>query len=196
MTCRSLSLIAAPVDQLLTLDEIKAHIRVDGAAEDNLITQLLNSAVETAQNYTSRQFMRATYEALYDGLPRGFDPLRLPRAPVQEITSLTYHVGSTWTSTALDVDTLRILAGPEAAIAPALGTSWPQANAGPQAVKVRYVAGYADADHVPAPIKQAVLLQIGSMYEDRGELIVGTSSGLRSDGIARLLSAYRVNEVA
>jgi uncharacterized phiE125 gp8 family phage protein len=54
-------------------------------------------------------------------------------------------------------------------------------------VTVRYVVGYADAASVPAPLKQAMLLMIGDMYERRQDSIKQLPSASEY-----LMNPYRV----
>lgn len=56
---------------------------------------------------------------------------------------------------------------------------------------VRYRAGYA-ADAVPAPIRHAILLMVGHLYENRMAVTAATHIGAMPLGVDALLSPYRV----
>lgn len=56
---------------------------------------------------------------------------------------------------------------------------------------VRYRAGYA-ADAVPAPIRHAILLMVGHLYENRMAVTAATHMGAMPLGVDALLSPYRV----
>jgi len=80
-------------------------------------------------------------------------------------------------------------------------TGWPSSVfEGINAVRIRYVAGYATsgnspdniADNVPGPIKAAILLRLGQLYEHREDVIVGTTALALPNGAEFLLRQYRV----
>jgi hypothetical protein len=56
---------------------------------------------------------------------------------------------------------------------------WPIAGCFPNAVRVRFTAGYVDAtnspatDNVPAPIKAAIKLLVGDLYANRETMLTG-----------------------
>ena len=56
---------------------------------------------------------------------------------------------------------------------------------------VRYRAGYAEGA-VPAPIRHAILLMVGHLYENRMAVTAATSMGAMPMGVDALLSPYRV----
>lgn len=56
---------------------------------------------------------------------------------------------------------------------------------------VRYRAGYADGQ-VPAPIRHAILLLVGHLYENRMAVTAATAMGAMPLGVDALLSPYRV----
>ncbi|KQP36691.1 head-tail connector protein [Methylobacterium sp. Leaf100] len=58
-------------------------------------------------------------------------------------------------------------------------------------VTVRYRAGYVDSA-VPAPIRHAILLMVGHLYENRMAVTAATSMGAMPMGVDALLSPYRV----
>jgi uncharacterized phiE125 gp8 family phage protein len=55
----------------------------------------------------------------------------------------------------------------------AYGNSWPATYPEANAVQIRLVAGYGLADDVPKEVKQAILLKIADLYENRGDRQAG-----------------------
>jgi uncharacterized phiE125 gp8 family phage protein len=156
-----LKLVTPATELPLTLDEVKAHLRMDGTDEDDYITLLLKSAVQQAQNFTNRQIMPATFQLYLDRLPSS---VPLPRPPFAEITSFkaTDDAGqevvfeeTDYTLTETEHTTIRGIAD----------SGWYASCYSD--IKITYKAGYATADAVPEDIKSALLLMIGSMYENR-----------------------------
>lgn len=68
---------------------------------------------------------------------------------------------------------------------------WPGSYHREDAVSVTYVAGYGNADAVPAPIKAAILLIVGHLYENREASTVGVSAELLPMAVDALLAPYR-----
>ena len=190
-----LKLITAPLHMPITLAEAKAHMRVDGTADDALIAGLISSAVEAAQNITRRQLVTATYDYTFPGFPaatRGnpLAVLELPAPPLQAVLGV-YYVDSAGAEQPLAcgayvVDTFSMVAG----LSPVLGTSWPATQEGPNAVRARFTCGWAMDASVSPPawtgpesIKAWLLIRVATLYEQREAVAVG--SGVAVADISR-----------
>jgi uncharacterized phiE125 gp8 family phage protein len=80
-----------------------------------------------------------------------------------------------------------------ARIIPAYGKVWPLIRHQPNAILVRYVAGYGAASAVPDAIKNWMLLKIGTMYKMRADVVAGQISALpHADA---MLDGYRFMEL-
>lgn len=165
-----LQLYTGPTHEPVSLAEAKAHLRVTFSDEDALISELITAARQRVEEETYRALITQTWDLTLDELPAGEDVLRIPRAPLQEITSITY-VDTSGDSQTLDADDYVVSATRQPGIVrPAYGLIWPDVRYQPDAVTVRFVAGYGDAAEVPAPIKAAIKLIVGQYYEFREEL--------------------------
>lgn len=165
----ALKLITAPSTQPVTLAEAKVHLRVDNTDEDALIGALVDAATSAAEHATGRALMAQTWEVTFDAFP---DAVELTRTPVQSITSITY-ADETGAPTVLNSSLYALDAADEfghAYAVPVYDGAWPSTRDEINAVKVRYVAGYAT---VPPGIKQWILLQVGTMYANRESVNVG-----------------------
>lgn len=162
----SLKRITAPSALAVSLAETKAHLKVDFADDDALITMMISAATEAAEQATGRAFMQQTWQLTLDAFPEAFE---LTRPPVSAIASVQYT----------DTDgVLQTLASSEysldnasdhgfAYLVPAYGTAWPDTREQINAVAVQYVCGYASAATVPPLVRSWILLQIGAMYTNR-----------------------------
>lgn len=170
-------LITAPVDTPVSLDEVKRHVNApESSDDDGVLNVLITAAVSHIDGWTGilgRCLMPQTWRQDYDDFR---SCMRLPLFPVASITSLKY------------TDT----AGAEQTIAGANYTlknddrgayvefvstySFPSLNAESSAVRIAYVAGYADAASVPGAIKAAILLLIGHWYANREAVAVGPNA--------------------
>lgn len=122
------------------------------------------------------------------------DVIRLPLAPVSAVTSVTYRDADDVEQT-LSTD---VYGGPLAdAASPFIyrksGQSWPSVHDRPDAVAVTFVAGYGAAAAVPAPLRQAILLMVADLYENRETVVTGTIASAipMSATVQRLIKPYR-----
>ena len=190
----SLRLVTAPTTPALSLAEAKVHLRVDSNAEDTLIESLVTAATDMAEQQTRRALMQQTWELTLDAFPTAFE---LTRVPVQSIASVKYTdisgVEQTLGPSAYTLDTSDGYGF--AYVKPAYGTEWPSARKG---VKVRYVAGYADAAAVPEPIVQWIKLMVSTMFDNRETEAYSSravSTTVRMQFVDRLLDRYCVGIV-
>jgi hypothetical protein len=98
----------------------------------------------------------------------------LPRAPVTVVNSIKY-VDTTGATQTLDPTLYQV--DPQAddrpvRILPAYGKVWPATRCQPNAVIIEFVAGYADAAHVPATIKLAMKQTLADWYNNRDSVVV------------------------
>lgn len=162
-----------PAVEPVTLAEAKTHLRVDITDDDAYITRLITMAREQCELEARRAFVTQTLEVRLERWP-GYQ-LGLPMPPLQSVTSITYtdQEGNAATVTATDyyiytgVEPGRLILKPN--------KSWPTVNLMPgPSIVIQYVAGYGLAVAVPQRYKQAILLLVGHMYENREAVLVGT----------------------
>lgn len=180
---------AAPAATPVSLDEAKAHLRVDGSDEDALITGLINAATAHLDGWSGvlgRALVTQTWSQTYDAFT---NPLRLPM-PAASVTSVTYVDADGVTATVasdqyvLRADALGSL------VEPAHGATWPTPRSQSGAVAVVFTCGTAAAD-VPAAIKAAILLMIGDLYASREAVVTGTIVA-ENPTVAALIAPYRL----
>jgi uncharacterized phiE125 gp8 family phage protein len=192
-----LKLILAPDSEPITLVEARLHLRLDATGsplshpDDALVTALIKAArqhVDGKDGLLARALNTQTWELQLDEFP--VSEIRLPLPPLQSVSSVKYDdlAGVEQTVAALDytVDTVT----PPGWVIPVTGKSWPATMETPNAVRVRYVAGYGDAAAVPEPIKAAMKLLIGHWYENREEVNVGQVTSTVPMAAEALLSPY------
>lgn len=163
-----LDLVSAPAAEPVSLADAKAHLRVDGTDENNLITSLIVAARQFVENHCEIALITQTLRLT---LPAFAAAIRLPRPPVSGITQIEYvNTAGTVVTVMNNGNSLwRLSAGPmQPIVTPYFNTSWPDTAAVPDAVKITYTAGFgAAATDVPQAIRQAMLLLIGHWYKTR-----------------------------
>ena len=155
----------APTWEPVTLAEAKDHMRVDHSDEDAVISGLIPSAREYLEGVLGSALPQQSITAYYSTF---WNLLTLPRAcPLQSVTSVKYldedGVLQTVDSAVYDVYT----APTPGEVRLAYNQTWPTHRIVTDPVRIEYVAGYAGAGSVPAPLRAAMLLLIGHWYENR-----------------------------
>ncbi len=184
-----LVVVTAPASEPITLEEAKAQCRVDGSDEDALLQIYIGAARRKAEGLMGRPIIATTFEQTLDAFPAEEIALR---APASSITSVVY-VDTTGAEQTLAAE-LYALDATNATpwLLPALGTSWPATLDVINAVKVRFVSGWANAGAVPADIKAWLLLTVAYLFGNR-EALDGTGRVQEIPGrfVDSLLDPYR-----
>lgn len=189
----SLRIVTQPTEEPLSVDDARAHRRLDEDTDDALLEAMIVAARERAEHELQRSVVAKEYELTLDEFPAGtiYLPMSpaVPGATALTVASVKYTdaagVEQTVSSANYTVDAY----SHTPRIVPASG--WPSAKAVVGAVRIRYTSGLAAAA-VPQSIRQWMLLQIGAMYENREAAIVGPGFVVTSMPFAdHLLDAYR-----
>ena len=191
-----LALVTPAATEPVSTSEAKAHLRVDTTDEDTLIASYVSAAVKYIETQTG-PLITQTWDYKVNRewpLVDNYYSIYLPFSPVQSVTSVSYVDidGNTQTLSAGLYQT--VLSAPNPYLTKAYNQDWPQIRDIPDAITVRFVAGYTNAASVPAPIKSAFLLMVGRLYEHREEVIAGVSAGIVPAGIEMLISPYSLTQ--
>lgn len=160
----TVNIITAPTAEPVTLEELKAFARIDTDDDDVLVASLGVAAREFVEIATGRALMTQTLELVRPAFPEA--GLSIPRSPLQSITAVTYldRSGDEETLVA-DTDFFVDIDSAPAMIAPS--RYWPAAADRSNAVRIRFVAGYADADAVPQTLKTVICALACHWYDNR-----------------------------
>jgi uncharacterized phiE125 gp8 family phage protein len=163
---------------LLAACEFGTSILVNAAttAEDSLLTEKLQSAIDDAEDFTGRQLLTATWKAYLDKFPVDKDYIELPFGNLQSVTSIKYK-DSDGTETTLVENTDYLvetnvdatLGGDQVGrIVLPYGVSWPSVELYPSnPITIEFVCGWKAAANVPSKIKSAILLGAADLYNCR-----------------------------
>ena len=188
----------------LSLEPIKQHLVVEHDEDDALIELYRDAAVEHVENVTRRTLPLSQYRMSLEE----FSPcMELRAPPIRSITTVTY-ADSNGDRQVMPVSDLRVNTDYEwARITPK--TSFPQGAD----VVLTVIAGYGkvpdgsldafpytfpmvfedgvDDYPMPNPLRLATLLLIAHWYENREEVVVGSSVAKIPVGVEALLFKYR-----
>lgn len=81
-------LVSPPAVEPVTYTDAKAHMRITATDEDTLIGQYAKSARLWCEQFTRRQFIKATWRVVMDAFPSY--KIELPYAPLAVVNSITY----------------------------------------------------------------------------------------------------------
>lgn len=211
----TISILTPAATDPVTLDEIKAHCRVDFTEDDAYLTSLIAAATDWVQRRTGRQLVTATLRQSWDSYPSVFHPVRpitqaygprvfylgmeaammtLDVEPVQSVSSVTYYDANdalqTVISTAYWVD----LATTPPRIIPK--DAWPNILWGrPSAFRIDFVAGYGVATDVPTLIKQGIMLLAAHWYERREATVQNASIAEVPFAVESICQSYETTKV-
>lgn len=184
-------LVTAPSVTPISLTEAKAHLDVTYTEKDTLITALIAAATAHLDGWTGilgRCLVTQTWRQDFDRFNRC---LRLPLYPVSSITSVKYDdtADVEQTIAGSNYDLLDDDLGAHVRFKD--DYSFPSIHDDRPAVRVTYVAGYADAAAVPDAIKHAMLLLVRHWFDNPSAVIVGTISSPAPMAVDALLGPYR-----
>lgn len=188
----ALVLVTAPAEEPVTTAEAKSHLRVDIADDDGLIDDLVSGCREQVENHTRRALVTQTWDLFFDAWPAG--DILIPRPPLQSVTGVYYtNDEGVETQVSSSIYLVDVKREPGRVVLKS-GESWPSATLqGINGVRVRFVAGYGAAAAVPGPIKSALKLWLGDLYENRENTLIGIGTAVVEMPFAAraLLSPYR-----
>jgi uncharacterized phiE125 gp8 family phage protein len=179
---------APPGAEPVTLEEAKAHLRVDSDAENAYIAELIAAVRQFCESYTGRAFVVRSYSLYLDAWPDA--AVALPRPPLHSVESVQVYAGDDtaeeFSAGGYYADTVsfpgRLLLR-EGAFAPAPGRAV-------NGIEIRYRAGYSAApESVPSVLRQGMKQMIAYLYQNRGD---GPERALGASGAGALFQPYRM----
>ena len=170
----------APTAEPILLDEAKSHLRIrtsDTVQDSYIETLLIPRARKIAEDFQHRAYITQTWVLNLDCFPACGEIL-LPRPPLQSVSSIVYTLEDGTTGTVSSSDYVVDAFSEPGRILLKGGEAWPTdtLRVGPS-VAVTFVAGYGAAgSSVPGEIRQAILLILSHLFENR-EAVVDQSRG-------------------
>ena len=157
----------APANLPVSLDTVKAYLKLSGSAEDDILTMFIQAASEICEKYTSRTLINTTYTTFRDDFNDNF---LLRRSKLQSITSFEYLLNGVLT--AVDSSIYGVTDESDySSIYLKDDMCFPTIDADiPDAIKIVFVAGYgATSANIPAALRLALLAHIAFLYANRGD---------------------------
>lgn len=184
------TLIAGPALEPVSLDEVKAHLRVDHDDEDDLLTAAIVAARSHVESATRRVLVAQSWRLHLDRWPRR-RMLRLPIAPLISVDEIRVRNGGG--PAVVDVEDYVV----DTASVPGrlfLSGDVPSpATRTPGAIEIDITAGYGElAADVPSPLRHAIRMLVAHWYEQRGAVADPGRGATAPLGFAALVAPYRI----
>ena len=180
-------LIIPPAVEPVSLATAKAHLREVGTDQDDLIAIYIEAARRHVEQTSGVGCITQEWQLVLDEFPD--DGLRLPGYPLESVQSIAYidpdGLAQSITIADLVVDTA---SRPGMVYNPA---GWPATKDREGVVTIDYTLGFGGTDDtVPADLRNAILLLVGDLFENRQ----GQQKETLADNpaVASLLWPYRV----
>jgi uncharacterized phiE125 gp8 family phage protein len=195
----SLKLVSRSSRPAVSLEDTIEHLRrQDTVEDDGLIRRYIAAATLWAENFTGLALVDQTWDYYTDGFPTDLRYITIPKPPLLQVAGVYYREAASSSETTFSDYTV------EDAMQPArvylLSTSsWPLADTSLSSVRIRFRAGYFDAEgspveegDIPEDIKIAIQIYTASLYENRESMVVGTIISQVPWSAENLLRMYRV----
>ena len=190
---KSFAVDIAASTAILTTAEAKTHLKVDTTADDTYIDNLVSAATESAQIFTNRYFINTTITQHGD---TWIDIATLFKSKVSSITHIKYFDSDNSEQTLATSVWISDINHQPARIGLKPSQSFPSLAERINAVNCKYVVGYGSAaSDVPEGIREAVLLIVGNLYENRQEVVVGRIATELPKSAQYLLEQYKIQTI-
>lgn len=183
--------VSQPANTPVTLDELKAHLRVTSTSEDILIQAALEAAIDEISTILSRAMITQDFEQTFHPVA-GLCDVELDVTPVQSLLSVDL-VKADNTKVSGDLQDYELISDGERYWVRAVN-GWPSGLARrPDAITLKFRAGFGDqpAD-IPATLRAAVQLLAAHRFEVREEVVIGTIASTLPRGVDHLLDLHRI----
>lgn len=179
-------LLAGPIKEPVTLDEIKAYLKIEADAEDDLLRAFITTARIHLEHLTSRHFVTQSWRVLIEA-PIG-EQIRMPLQPITMLTSIAL-LNAEGDVTDLDNGALAIRSpGDPALLFNGKALTLQQG----QRLQLDMVTGYGDEpEDVPPPLRLAIKMVVADWFEKRLVYEPDAAPSL-SKAIQSLIAPYRV----
>ncbi|MDX2155138.1 MAG: head-tail connector protein [Hyphomicrobiaceae bacterium] len=187
----SLVMTSGPALEPVSLAEAKAHLRVDGTAEDALIQSLVITSRLHIEAALGLALVTQGWSYFLDRWPKS-GRIVMPLRPIAAIAHVRLWDADGASRTLDPADFFLDGQGYPPRLAPFAGTALAAPGRPVNGVEIAFTAGFgaAPAD-VPATIRHALLLLVAHWYENREPVEIGSGIHAVPAMVSELLSPYR-----
>lgn len=176
----------------LNIDEAKEHLHVRGSSQDSFIDSLIVVSRKQIERYLNRALITQQWSVFYDCWKAY---MTIPLGSLQSVDSVEYYnnAGSRVTLSEATHYWVSETSDP-AYILKKYGATYPELQAErPDAVKITFTCGYGDKqEDVPEDIRHAMKLLITDYFENRSDVVVGTTAVRIPRFVTDLIHTYKL----
>ncbi len=199
------AIVTPPDDEPISLADAKTHLYLVDTSQDSKVLDCIQTAREHVESVCEHALMPQTWRCFFDCFPQSMDEYRHPTSHLMSRASPVIQLPGGHTISVDSVQyrdttgTVQTL-GPSlyaadllsipARLLPAYRTSWPATPAWPDSVTIDYQVGYDDPTKIPRPLRSAMMLIIGDLFENRESSVVGASY-VETPAVERLLWPFK-----
>ncbi len=188
----TLILVAPPVAEPVVLGDAKAFLKVDHEDEDTLIGTLIAAARLHVEAAVRRVLVRQEWRLVLDGWPAR-RTVEVPLSPVISIDAITVYDADGEPAVLPETAYVADVTSTPARI---LVRGTVPVGAAFNGIEIDFTAGFgAEADDVPAPLRQAVMMLVAHWYELREPVSFGGATQTVPHGLEALLAPWRVRGI-
>lgn len=185
-----LVLTAAPPVEPVTVDEAKAHLRIDHSDEDAYLASLITASRLQIEAALDIVLISQIWSWKLDSWPDGRE-LHFPIWPLQSVETVRV-TGETGTVDELSLDGFTIDGTSKPARLISASGAWPRPGVPALGIEIAFTAGFGDsADDVPSAVRHALLMLVAHWYEHREPVDLGKTPTPVPEPISALLMPYR-----
>ena len=186
----ALVLTSGPASEPVTLSEAKAYLRIDGGAEDVLLTSLILTSRLHIEAALGLAMITQSWMLVLDRWP-GDGSVDIPIAPLQAITAVRVRNAAGNASVVAPTSYLVDLASkPPRLVWNTAAPPLPGRVA--NGIEIDVTAGFgASTASVPAPLKHAILMLVAHWYEHRDPVEIGSAAVRIPDAVNDLIQPFR-----
>lgn len=184
----ALDLKTPPVGEPLSLAETQSYLKTTDPSETDWITNAIQAVREGCEAFTRRTLMTQTWILWLDAFQPAHSQVQeieIPRAPLQSITQVKTYNRNDQASVLDPEHYLTDTSSVPGRLILREGYSWPGELRIARAVEIEFVAGFGGKTHVPAALRQGMLLWIRLLYANKTWLF---DSGAPVPGLPELNS--------
>lgn len=180
-----LKLVTPAADDPVSLEQAKLHLREDSDDFNDQIEAFIEAATDMAEGFQGRALVDQTWDlyldqwpcAVWEGLRRVY-AIKIPKPPLIEVEGV-FTLDSSGAEQPLDAALYTVDTANEPGRIVLKSGSWPTLPDLPNAVRVRFRAGYLDqtvspaVENVPQATKAAILIIVGDLFANRESVVIG-----------------------
>jgi uncharacterized phiE125 gp8 family phage protein len=173
--------------ELLTLSDIKTHLRLDGSDYDSILTPLIKTSRLIGEKITGRDFIEKEYKTYLDYFPNysygyydnynNYEGIEIRKSKLLSITSIQYYDENNVLQTLSSSDYYITNEADYSSIFINKDKSFPNTYCRKQAVIITFKTSFPN---FPQDLKQAMLSVCSYLFENTGDCVNEGNSQFKS----------------